>query len=165
MKMILYPYSRKFAGKFAKVRNKIIRNVGEIDIHHVGSTAVPNLVGKGIVDILIGVENWKSGAKIVRALKQLGFIHIHPRQNGRIFVSNRKLSKRGDVHVHIVKIGTRQYKDFLKFRDHLRNNKKARDKYAETKREILRKVKGNRKKYFQLKSMYVNFVLRNIEKK
>ncbi len=163
MKVKIFPYSPKFASKFLKMKEKISR-IQNIQIHHIGSTSVPGLAGKGIIDILVGAKNWKDANEVTRLLKKSGFSHIHPRQNGRIFVSKQKLTKRGDIHFHIVKTGAKQYRDFLDFRDYLRGNKKARDEYVEIKNQILKKIRGNRKKYFQLKSKYVKTVLKKIRK-
>lgn len=133
-------------------------------MYHVGSTAIRDLSGKGIIDILIGVKSWKEGKQIVRILRNIGFVHVHPKYRGRIFVSNKKISDINDIHVHIVKKDTKQYLDFLKFRDWLRKNKKARIGYSEVKKKILENVKGNREKYRKLKSRYIQSILRKLNK-
>ena len=164
MKVKIFPYSRKFARKFLKIKEKISRIEKNIDIHHVGSTSVPGLEGKGIIDILIGVKSWKRGKEVVSSLKKMGFSHIHPLQSGRTFVSKQKLTGLGDTHFPIVRIGTKQYSNFLEFRNYLRRNKRERESYIRIKKEILDKVKRDRKKYSQLKGEYIKSVLRKIKK-
>jgi GrpB-like predicted nucleotidyltransferase (UPF0157 family) len=160
------PYSLEFPKKFERVKKKICKASGrKLDMHHIGSTAITGLGGKGIIDVLIGVKNWKEGREIVKELKHIGFTHVHPKEKGRIFLSNRIVTEFGDVHIHIVRKETKQYEDFLNFRDCLKKNRMERKKYFETKIRLLEKVKGNREKYRILKGRYVESVLRRINKK
>ncbi|MFN6992149.1 MAG: GrpB family protein, partial [Fervidobacterium sp.] len=129
---------------------------------HVGSTAVPGLDGKCMIDVLVGIRNWNEGNRIIKKLKSIGFIHIHSREKGRVFMSKRRNTRRGDIHIHIVRKGTKQYKDMLLFRDYLIKNKKARKEYMKTKKDILDKVHGDRKKYRILKGKYIESILHKI---
>ena len=162
--LVFYPYSKDFPKKFEKIKNKIMKVLGNnIDIHHIGSTAVPGLEGKGIIDILIGVNNWREGRSIVNKLQKIGFTHIHERERGRIFLSNKKVSKYGDIHIHIVRKRTKQYRKFLEFRDYLIKNKKAREEYIKEKKRILKQVGNDRVAYKMLKSIYIKSVLKKID--
>ena len=59
----IYPYYQKFAKGFEKKKQEIVVIAQDIEVHHIGSTAVRGLGGKGIIDIMIGVKNWQ-GVKI-----------------------------------------------------------------------------------------------------
>ena len=45
---------------------------------------MPGLGGKGTVDILIGVDNWKQTKETIEKLKKIGFFHFHPKEKGRM---------------------------------------------------------------------------------
>jgi GrpB-like predicted nucleotidyltransferase (UPF0157 family) len=58
------PYDRRWPGRFARERDLLQRAIGEFTvggIHHVGSTAVPGLDAKPIIDILAGIRDLDSG--------------------------------------------------------------------------------------------------------
>jgi len=156
-------YKRNFSKIFEKEKQIIIKAVGINDVYHIGSTAVPGLGGKGIIDIMIGAKNWKEAQVMVKKLKKIGFGHVHPKNQGRIFLSKHREPTPDNFHIHIVKRGGRQYKEFLVFRDHLKRNKKEAEKYFNLKLELLKKTKGNRIKYTKLKKEYIKDVLRKIK--
>lgn len=72
-----YPYTKKFKILFKEEKEKIKKALPKADVFHVGSTAVENIGGKGIIDILVVLEDWKEKKEAVESLKKLGFTHIH----------------------------------------------------------------------------------------
>jgi GrpB-like predicted nucleotidyltransferase (UPF0157 family) len=159
--MKIKPYNKKAVEKFERERGKILKTIGDFEIHHIGSTAVPGLGGKGIVDILIGIDNWEKTTEIIKGLKKIGFLHSHLKDKGRIFLSKNTGLSLSNVHIHIVIKQSNVYKNLLFFRDYLRKNKKEGQNYFDFKREWLEKSKGNRKKYGKLKSKYINKISYN----
>lgn len=157
-KLELAEYSKNFPSYFGKIKGKIQDALGNIDIHHVGSTAVEGLSGKGIIDILIGVKTWKNIDEIIRGLKKIGFIHIHPKENGRIFLSTNKISKLGDFHIHIVVKNTKQYQEIIGFRNLLRHDEKIRNDYQKIKANLI-KTSSSRKTYEREKGHYITKIL------
>src|SRR3990167_3953894 len=109
----LFPYNKQFSQLFEKEKQKITAMLPNCEIQHIGSTSVPGLGGKGIIDILVGLKNWKNEQKIIAQLKKLGFLHIHPKVAGRIFLSRVKTTKYKDAHIHLVKTGSKQYHEML----------------------------------------------------
>jgi len=159
----IIPYNRKFPKIFEKEKKKIANAIGDRDIHHIGSTAVPGLGGKGIIDIMIGIKKWQEAKDIVRKLRNIGFKHVHPKEKGRIFLSERREPTPDNVHLHIVKKGSKQYKDLLSFRNYLRKHKKEIKKFFNLKLECLKRAEGNRDKYGKLKEEYVKKILNKIK--
>ncbi len=154
----IYPYSEDFPKLFKAKKEEILESYDDCEIHHIGSTAVEGLGGKGIIDILITINNWDKEKDLLKALEKLGYTHIHERENGRRFVS-KEPSNVGykDFHIHIVKKGNKEYEKVISFRDYLRENpdkaeeyfkikKKAEDlplsTYNEKKNEFFKKIKG-----------------------
>ncbi len=160
MKKIIFPYYQRFIKIFDREKNKISKIVKNAEIQHIGSTSVPGLGGKGIIDIMIAIKNWKDSDGIIKKLKNTGFKHVHAEENGRIFLSKLGPTKLGDVHFHIVRKNGKPYKDLLSFRDYLRKNRKEIQRFFKLKQKWERKVRGDRIKYNKLKGGYVEEFLR-----
>ena len=159
MELKINLYNRKVKQRFEKERSRILKVIKNCEIYHIGSTAVPGLGGKGIVDIMIGIKNWKESASVIKKLRKLGFNHIHPKEKGRIFLSKNTSLSLDNVHIHIVKTGSKIYKEVLFFRDFLRKNKKEAKNYNNLKIKWFKDTKGNREKYKELKAKYIKEVL------
>jgi len=132
----IYPYSKDFPELFKKKKEEILKLYEDCEINHIGSTAVKGLGGKGIIDILVAIDNWSKEDDLLEVLKELGYTHIHERENGRRFVS-KEASKVGykDFHFHIVKKGNKEYERLISFRDYLRENPKKAEEYFKIKKE------------------------------
>jgi GrpB-like predicted nucleotidyltransferase (UPF0157 family) len=159
MKKLIHPYGRHFADIFKKKRAKISKLLKNIEIHHIGSTAVPNLGGKGIIDIMIGIKSWEELENTTKKLKTIGFKHVDFKEKGRVFLSEAEESKPGNAHIHIVKIGGKAYKELLFFRNYLRENKKEAKKLFNFKLKWAKETGENRIRYGRLKAIYVKNIL------
>lgn len=162
MKLKINPYNKKAIERFNRQKNKILKAIGDFEVYHVGSTAVPGLGGKGIIDILIGIDNWEQATEIIESLKKIGFLHIHLKEKGRIFLSKNTGLSLTNVHIHIAIKQSKEYKELLSFRDYLRENKEKAKNYFNLKKEWLKKSEGNRKIYEELKSKYINKIIKFI---
>ena len=160
----IIPYSRNFLKIFEREKKKILKATAANETHHIGSTAVPGLGDKGIVDIMIGVKDWGKVKDIIKKLKKIGFKHVHPEEKERIFLSEHRGPYPDNVHLHIVRIGSKQYKDLLSFKNYLRKNKKEIKRFFELKLEWVKIAKGDRDKYGKLKEKYVKEILRKTSK-
>ena len=157
-KAIFQSYDKKIEKKFKWFKNKMNKMMGKkLDIHHVGSTAI-KIGGKNILDVVIGIKGWEEAKEIVKKLKQLGFKHFHRRKR-KIFASTKKITGPGDIHVHIVKKNSKQYQNYLFFRDYLKRNKKARKEYEKIKEDLVKKG-VSRKRYQEAKSKFIKEILR-----
>jgi len=162
MRLKIKPYSNKAVGKFKREKRKILKAIGDFEVHHIGSTAIPGLGGKGIVDILIGIDNWKQAGEVIEGLKKIGFLHVHLKEKGRIFLSKDTSLSLKNIHIHIAIRQSNAYKNLLSFRDYLRKNKKEAQNYFNLKKEWAEKSNGDRNKYGELKSKYINKILKSI---
>lgn len=160
MELRINPYNKKVSEKFNKEKEKILKAIGDFEIHHIGSTAVPGLGGKGIIDVLIGIDNWEQAKEIIKNLKEIGFCHVHLKERGRIFLSKDASLSLKNIHIHIALKKGREYKDLLFFRDYLRKNKEETKNYYNLKKDWLKESEGDRKKYGDLKNKYINNILK-----
>jgi GrpB-like predicted nucleotidyltransferase (UPF0157 family) len=163
MKKLIQLYYSKFIKIFNREKSKISKLIKNVEIHHIGSTSVSGLGGKGIVDVMIGIKNWKELKGVVKKLRTIGFRHIHPKERGRVFLSKIGPTKLGGVHIHIVIKDSKPYKELLAFRDYLRKNKKEARRLFKLKKEWSMKVKENRIQYGKFKGKYVKEILKRIK--
>jgi len=127
-------------GAWARIAADLCRMLEEIiaddrvEIAHIGSTAVPGLDAKPIIDIQIGTPR-TSIARVVSDLIAAGFEHIPDAG-----VAGREyFRRRGDpaVNLHVVEREGHLWNDNIVFRDYLRANPDAAARYMEAKREAL----------------------------
>ena len=161
----LYPYSEEFTEIFKEEKLRIKKVLPEAEVHHIGSTAIPAVGGKGIIDILVALPDWKEKDNTVEKLKDLGFTHVHPEENGRIFLNKTGSSKYKDTHIHLVEKANKEYREKLLFRDLLRENQEEAEKYHQLKYKWEKKAKGDRDTYGKLKEFYIEKVVKRTERK
>lgn len=159
MSISIQTYDATAPQLFEEARGVLQNLIPEAEIHHVGSTSIPGLGGKGIIDILIAIPDWSTKIVSGNKLKDLGFTHIHKEVNGRIFMSRVGDTIKNDVHIHFTHINSTEYKNFLNFRDYLRDNPDEAQAYSNLKHTWLIEAKGERKIYTSSKSSFITSIL------
>lgn len=105
-------------------------------IEHVGSTSVPGLAAKPVIDLMAGVEEVEvARAKLDEALPPLGFHFIDAGMPGRLLFV-RMTGGRRSHHLHVVPDETLPTRNELLLRDYLRGNPADADRYAALKRSL-----------------------------
>ena len=132
-----------------------------IPINQMGSTAIPNMCGKNIIDILIGAKDAEEFEKITNILCEDGYIASKKSKDEiyQFFSSIESETGSGDIHIHLVIIDTMRYSEFLILRDYLLNNPNENKKYSDFKKQIVENGITDRKEYKKVKSEYVTELL------
>lgn len=149
------------------IEKKLKNNIGyNVPIDHVGSTAIPNMCGKNIIDILIGAENVEQFEGITKKLNDIGFIPSKKSKDAiyQFFSSIDVETTSGDVHIHLVIMGTERYSEFIILRDFLLNNTEEAYNYSNLKREIINNGITDRREYKTVKSEYVTSLIARAKK-
>lgn len=126
-------------------------------IEHYGSTGVPGLVAKPLLDILVGGPDATDPAPYIAALAPLGYDY-----SAHAGVPEHLVFGRGAARthlVHVVRYGGEAWHRALAFRDALRADARLRDTYAALKRELAQRHGGERNQYTAAKSAFVERVL------
>jgi GrpB-like predicted nucleotidyltransferase (UPF0157 family) len=134
--IVIVGYDPAWSERFRREEARIRSSLGEaaLSVEHIGSTSVPALAAKPIVDILLVVEDSADEASYVPALEEAGYI-LRVREQD--FDEHRMLrTPAKDVHVHVFSVGSQEIERYLLLRDHLRENEEDRKLYARTKREL-----------------------------
>lgn len=154
-----YKYNKE---KYLEMEETLHRELGgDVPIDHVGSTALPNMVGKNIIDILVGARDSEEFSRFREVIKGMGY-YASPRSVTEIyqfFASREGETGEGDIHIHLVIMGTKRYKDFIVLRDYLLNNNAEATSYANYKRELLNSGVTDRKEYRRIKGDYVTSLI------
>jgi GrpB-like predicted nucleotidyltransferase (UPF0157 family) len=150
-------YKKEYKKLFEKEKNILMCLIPEPKkIEHVGSTSVPGLGGKGIIDILIIIDRKKMSATM-KKLKNRGYEKMNTASSkDRISLKKIKgifFKKR--FHIHLTYPKSKTQKETIKFRNRLLKNEKIRISYINLKKEAVKKSNGNGKTYRKLKEDFI----------
>jgi len=134
----LEPYNEIWKELYRSERERLLRAVGELAkaIEHFGSTSVPGMTAKPIIDIMVGVENPSVAAdEIIRRLNGIGYEHLGEAGiPGRRYFRQRGLN---DYNVHVVQYRGELWNNNLLLRDYLREHPEEAQRYSDMKKRIL----------------------------
>jgi GrpB-like predicted nucleotidyltransferase (UPF0157 family) len=159
--MRLSPYDPSWPARFEEERTALDEAIGEWvsgGIHHVGSTAVPGLEAKPVIDILAGVRDLEDSRECFEPLAQLGYLYA-PYLADEMHWFCKPHPSRRTHHLHLVPVGSKRYADELAFRDRLRANHTLAEEYAELKRSLADRFRYDREGYTEAKSGFVGRTL------
>jgi len=155
------PYDPTWPARFEAERTAILEAIGEWvvgGIHHVGSTAVPGLEAKPVIDILAEVRDLEGSRACFEPLAQLGYMYA-PYLAEEMHWFCKPHPSRRTHHLHLVPIGSKRYANELAFRDRLRADPQIAAEYLALKRDLARRFGDDREAYTDAKSDFVRRVL------
>ena len=160
MAIYIAPYDPQWPAEYAAEEARILEVCRGLPIRleHVGSTAVPGLDAKPVIDILAGCPPRASRAEYVAALRQMGYEH-----KGAFGIPGRNYFRRGSPrshHVHMVSWSSAFWQRQLAFRDALRQDPSVRQQYATLKRDLARLFADDVERYASAKGPFIASVLR-----
>lgn len=138
MPIELAEYDPGWPRVFERARAELSKALGPktlLEIEHIGSTAVPKLAAKPIVDLLAGVRSLSEAPAIETRLADLGYSPWHGGP-GRRTLERRDHEGRPSHHLHLVVHRSPIWHERLAFRDWLRASPIHRDAYEQLKREL-----------------------------
>jgi len=143
---------------FAKERQRIRHALGSEapSIEHVGSTSVPGLAAKPIIDILLVVPDSADEASYVPTLESIGYTLRIREPNWH----EHRLLKRLNINLHVFSDGDDEIERMLVFRDWLRTNPEDGSRYLKAKRELARKNWKYTQNYADAKSKVVESIIK-----
>jgi GrpB-like predicted nucleotidyltransferase (UPF0157 family) len=158
-KVVVVPYDSRWPSLFREERDRLAEALSPLGarIEHIGSTAVPGLAAKPVLDILVGRRELSPVADYVAALAPLGYVH-----RGEQGVPGRDFFRRGDpraYNLHLVVRGVSLWRSYLLFRDALRANAQLAAEYAQLKTELAARHPDDREAYITGKAPFIAKVL------
>jgi GrpB-like predicted nucleotidyltransferase (UPF0157 family) len=185
MKVKLEKYNPKWKSFFEIEKERFLNvlDSNRIKIEHIGSTSIPDICSKPVIDIMIGVEKEKQLDRDVNKIITLGYTYV---QKYEIFMPFRRYffklenpdiqlpniigfddpdinkgNHKDSFHIHMVKINSDFWINQLIFRNYLRNNKDARIEYENVKKSLAKMEWDSINDYAEAKS---NCILKLLEK-
>ena len=170
--VVIADYNSAWPAQFAEEAAQVRAALGDsvVAIEHFGSTAVPGLSAKPIIDLLVAVRSLpEARARAVPALEALGYAYWagDPAPDRMFFVKGLPPSGPRTHHVHLVdlttsldpRLGEFTFADRLLFQDYLRAHPEEGQRYANLKRDLAARFPDDREAYTSGKTDYVYSVM------
>ncbi|MCY3958498.1 MAG: GrpB family protein [Chloroflexi bacterium] len=159
---LVVAYDPTWPQAFETAKARILESVGPHiqSVHHVGSTSVPGLAAKPIIDILVGVHDWHEARVTIPPLERIGWEFRGPRGiPRRHYLVIRLPDGRRTHHLHMLELTSTPYADMLAFRNHLRTSPAAATDYAALKRQLASGPQPHPGAYQQFKAPFIQRIL------
>lgn len=139
MKVEVVPHDSTWHSKFEDESKDVVLILGEnvVAIHHIGSTAIPDIYAKPIIDLLIEVENITKVDNCILGMEALGYEAM-----GEFGILGRRFFRKDNEtgtrthHVHTFKAKSSEVERHLAFRDYMIAHPEDAQKYSELKRKL-----------------------------
>jgi GrpB-like predicted nucleotidyltransferase (UPF0157 family) len=160
-RIIIENYDPHWPHCFETLRSRIAATLGDLAaaIEHIGSTAVPGLAAKPIIDIDVLLDSSASLPLVISRLASLGYEH-----RGNLGIPDREAFRTppGDVphHLYVCPPDSQEYRRHIAFRDHLRTHLADASAYAVLKRNLASTLGDRREDYNEAKSEFVANIVR-----
>lgn len=162
MKIKLTPYDPQWPIMFQREAEQIgsALQPDPIQIEHIGSTSIPGLAAKPVIDILLGLSSFDQAPVTVEKLVAQGYTYLPQYEDGmpfrRLFI--REVEGKRISNVHTVEIDTPFWIRHLAFRDHLRSNPDIRNQYETLKLNLARQEWESVNDYAQAKTEFIRAI-------
>lgn len=162
-RVVLVTYDPEWPARFEAARAAILEACRGVvkEVEHIGSTAVPGLAAKAIIDMMPGLERFEDGERCVAPLEGLGYEY-----RGEYGIPGRHYFVRDDPetgkrleHLHMYAIGHDEWIAHLALRDYLRAHDDWRDRYEALKRDLAAKYPTDVEAYAEAKTEFVKRVV------
>jgi len=163
-RVIISPYDDNWPIMFAMEKTRILSVVGDKDVavEHIGSTAIPGISAKPIVDIMVGTKDIATANAYIKPLETIGYEYVEKLEKD--FPRRRFLHKGPNLpnkhfHLHMVEIDSSFWQRQLFFRDYLCNNPKASTEYQQLKENLAKQFQNDVFNYCSAKSEFIQKIL------
>lgn len=161
--LILSEYQDTWPQQYLRVAEQLraIVPIPGAVLEHIGSTSVPGLCAKPVLDILLGVSSLRDVEAWIPSLRTAGFVY---RPEYEVAIPDRRYFVRPEgqtvrVHLHAVLLGGQLWQQHLYFRNALREEPLFREQYASLKRGLAVAHSGDKAAYTEAKSPFIRQVL------
>ncbi|HVM55113.1 MAG TPA: GrpB family protein [Acidimicrobiales bacterium] len=159
----MVPYDQRWEEFFADAERELRVALAPfvVEIEHIGSTAVPGLAAKPVIDIQVGIRTLDDSVEIVSAVESLGYEYVPEFEDElpdrRYF--RRWIGGRRSHQVHLIERSNTEWWDrHIRFRDWLRAHDEDRDRYAELKLTLAAAHREDRRAYTDAKSDFIRAI-------
>ena len=156
--IVVLPYDPTWPAQFEQIKAYLMPHIGHliVDIHHVGSTSVPGLAAKPIIDFDIEIPSMDSFPAIKQQLAKIGYKH-----QGDYGIAGREVFKREtpdsfmEHHMYVCPTSSEELKRHIKLRSYLRANPAAAEEYGQLKAKNAQKYGNDIDAYINAKESFI----------
>ena len=158
--LVISAYSPEWPREFELERDALAAVLAPLSVHieHIGSTSVPGMSAKPIIDIMLGVPKLADIEARMHLIEQLGYLHLPEMRelmpDNRFFAKPATLPRR--FHLHAVEYDAEFWRDHIVFRDALRADAKLARDYAALKTKLADEFANQPKRYTDAKGPFIN---------
>ena len=128
-----------------------------VDIEHIGSTAIPGVLAKPIINISMGVKRLGDAKKLISPLVKLGYNFYRPSKDEIFFAKGP--DKKRTHYLHVVKYNGKKWKNDMLFKEYLLGHPKRVREYLALKRKLAKQFSADREKYTTGKKAFIQETL------
>ena len=158
-------YDDKWPDQYREVEEPLSAAFEEyaLDIQHIGSTSIPELAAKPVIDVAVGLSEYPLPESVISAVEALGYTHRgeYGIEGRHYFVRYSSGTGGPDVHLHAYSPGNNEWTAHILFRDYLRAHPEAAREYEALKRDLAARYTNERETYTTSKA---DFVMETLEK-
>ena len=157
----VYPYDETWPMEYQKEKEILKEHLQGLDvrIEHVGSTSIPGLSAKPIIDIALGVKEEKTLFEVAKVLENAGY-DILDSYNTKGEILARKGSPENRTHyIHIEIVGSEYWNEFMYFKKYMLDNPDEVKKYQALKENLSKEFADERKMYTASKNEFITNIL------
>ena len=164
--VVIVPYDPEWPQIYEEERKLIQGTVGGIihSVEHVGSTSVPGLWAKPIIDIIAGVDGPDDAERCRELLLNIGYDDVPPGVFPDWYYCLGKGPHSPGFHLHLVKEGSPHHQKHITFRDWLRAHPADADAYRDLKIDLSERYRNDRVAYTESKTAFINGIVEKAKK-
>lgn len=161
--VVVSPYSAEWPKCFLAIREELsaVFSPMAVVIEHIGSTSVPGLAAKPVIDVLLGARSLADVESKIEPLSDADYAYVKKYEDvlpmRRYFVKSPAASFR--IHLHAVEIDSRIWQEHLAFRDALRSDPALRARYQSLKLQLAQAFADDKAAYSAAKDPFVQSVI------
>jgi len=162
--VVIFPYDKHWVLMFEEEKKRIFSAIGKyhVVVEHVGSTAIPDMVAKPIIDIMVGTKDLAIADQCIAPLETIGYEYIPEFEDK--FPERRYLHRGPNLpnqhyHLHMVEIGSEFWNKQLLFRNYLCKHRDKANEYQQLKETLAKQFQRDPRGYCDAKSAFIQGVL------
>jgi GrpB-like predicted nucleotidyltransferase (UPF0157 family) len=153
----LSPYDPGWPGLFEAERGRVEAAIGPWisgGVEHVGSTSVPGLAAKPIIDIMVGVKDLEEARGAFVGLAELGYLHAPYKPEIMHWFCKPSVKERTH-HLYLMQEDSSEWRARIAFRDYLRTDPETAHSYEQLKQELADRFRNDREAYTRAKAEFI----------
>jgi len=160
--VVVVDYDPQWPIVYKKEKTEILRVIEDevVAIEHIGSTAVPGLGAKPIIDIMVAVRHLSDANECIQLLQNIGYEYVPEYE---VQIPERRYFQKGHQkvrrHLHMAELTSDFWRRHLLFRDYLRYHSKIAQEYHELKKQLATECGVDREAYTDAKTPFIQSIV------